>query len=402
MKKRLGSAASILWNTKVGSIQSRTSLIVSGDYLYVGTCGDSWNKRDRKDGVHCLNVRTGRDVWFSPTLSDVNEMALVGKDLIVPTDVGDVLVIDVTDGEIRFIVRADSAVYGKPIVYRSLGGWSAILASVEGTIYRLESGAQELVPIGGIGGGLRANLSPIGYDAFLAATENGRLVKARMSNGVILSHEIASIPPGKFGGTPAISASPIMMGDLAFVGYARETYDENAAVACINVRTEELAWTGGKVEDHVGNVRTTPVIVDDKLIVASAYTNAIHLLDPASGLVTGSVQLGQSVFQQWSSPVALSDRHVAVGRVDGVCSIIDVRTEKLVTSISLATADTEKLAQREDLHDGETFQLYPGEPAPAGAICGTPTVDGRTLILGTTDGNVAAISLDLQTSSRLH
>lgn len=388
------SVASIVWQVQVGSFQSRSSIVLDGGEVYVGTCGDEWNVRDRLDGVHCLSWETGKERWFTPTLADVNEIAVAGADLIVPTDSGDVLVLDREDGGIRRILNAGSAVLGRPIVYRSFGSWSALFASIDGSVFWLEGGANELKCLGKVEGGLRASLVPLGNDAFLAAAENGGLYKGEMKSGELLSHSVIDLPTTGFGASPSISASPLVTGNLAFVGYARDTYYDSPAVACIDHQREEIVWIAPAGESSFGNVRSTPALVDGLLVVASSYSDSVQLLDPKSGIIVAEVLLGQSVYQQWSAPVPLGPHHVGLGRVDGVYSIIDVRARRLVASISLATAATERLTSvGRHTHSNGTFALYPGEAAPSGAICATPAYDGRRLIVGTTDGRLTAVDV---------
>jgi hypothetical protein len=221
---------------------------------------------------------------------------------------------------------------------------------------------------------------------FLASTENGTLVKVQIHGGQLISRTIAELPKTQDGGTQAITATPRVVGDLAYVGYGRDTYYDTPAIVCINHRTGQLVWEAAKCASTFGNVRSTPAIVDDKLVIASAYTDGMQFLDAATGQFVGQVKVGELVFQQWSGPIQIGSHYAALGRVDGVCSIVDVRRQKLVSSISLATAEAEKVM---------SARLYPGEPAPAGAICGTPTFDGRRLFMGTTDGTLAEINLEL-------
>ena len=399
---QMRKTASILWRTTVGSIQSRSSIIIEGDRIYVGTCGNHWNHRDKRDGVHCISLSSGNELWFTPTLADVNEIALAGSDLIAPTDSGDVFVIDGGNGEIKFIGRADGPVLAKPIVYRTLGGWTAVIASLTGTIYRLESHSKELSPIGQIGAQLRANIVPLGFESFVACGENGLVYKAHMaSSEQLISHPIAELPISEYGGAPSITAGAAVDGSLAYIGYARDTYYQSPAVACVDLENECLLWTAPKGNIGLGNVRATPLLIDGRLVVASAYSDSLQIMSPVDGELLGQVVLGQNVFQQWSGPTAVGPHHVAVGRVDGVCSIVDIRNMRLMASVSLVTADKER-SSVSDHADEQDFKLYPGEPAPAGAICGTPAFSGKSLVIGTTDGALASISIQVANSSSLH
>ena len=390
---RVGAA--FAWRTQVGGLQSRNRVLDGGEVLFVGTCGDTWNVRDRSDGVHCISKRTGQSLWFTATLADVNEMVLAGTDLLVPTDIGDLIIIDAATGAIKTIHRVDSAVLGQPLVYRFGSRWSALFASVAGVIYSVDSNDDQLLALGTLDGLIRANLVPTGPQGFLAATDSGQIIKVSMDHNDLQSEVLARAPSGKYGGGASITATPLLAGDLAYVGYARSTYDDEPAVFCLNWRSGELLWSAqGRADETYGNVRTTPALIGDRLAIASAYSDAILFVDAATGTYIGDVKLGQSVFQQWSSPVSVGTDIVALGRVDGVVSLIDSRSLKLLTSISLQTAGSEPLTKLPSGPSGdEVFGLYPGEPAPAGAICGTPLSSDNMLYVGTTDGHLGAISI---------
>ena len=387
------------WRRKLGSIQSRNALICDESRLFVGTCGEAWNVRDCDDGVHCLNRSDGASLWFTPTTADVNEICLAGSSLVAPTDAGDVFVLDAATGRISAVYRADSPVLGKPLVTDGVGGWSAIFASLAGTVYLIEEHSQTLTVLGEIGGGLRASLVRLNASEFLAATENGRLVKGVIRGRELRSYEVASAPAdSKWGGEVGLAAAPLIVGTKVFAGYTRSTYDEQPAVFCVDLVQERVEWTANAHESRgltFGNVRTTPALIGNRLVVASAYSEGVDILDAHSGVFLDRVRLGKNVFQQWSGPVSVGEGRVAIGRVDGVCSIVDVQGASLVASVSLATAETERLARANEgkEYTSDDFALYPGEPAPDGGICGTPLVDKDMLFVGTTDGIVVGVRL---------
>lgn len=393
----------IRWRRRIGGLQSRSAIRIVGSSLYVGTCGTSWNVRDVQDGVHCLDLISGEQRWFTATLADVNEIAITSGTLIVPTDSGDVFLLAAATGEMRRVFRADSAVLGRPAVIDGIDGWSAYFVSVSGQLYRIDQGSDHLIQLGPLGAKCVAALLPLGKDQLLATTHEGQIHKVAVEGGHARSQVIATLPVSKYNGQPALSATPLIEGAAAFIGYARDTYYSAPAVAKLDLATDAISWFASASTETFGNVRTTPLLIDGKLVVASAYTDSVQLLDPADGRLIGEIKLGQSVFQHWSAPIRLGHHHVALGRVDGVCSIIDVRAERLVASVSLVTADTERLiVANQELHEEETFALYPGEPAPAGAICATPAFDGNNLVIGTTDGDLAAIELNLDESAQLN
>lgn len=387
------------WRQRVGGIQSRNTLVCDGPRLYIGTCGETWNVRDSHDGVFCLNRTDGNILWFTPTTADVNEISLAGSSLLAPTDAGDVFVLDASSGKIIAVYRADSPVLGSPLVTEGVGGWSAVFASLAGTIYLIQEHSQNLVALGKIGGRIRASLVRLAASEFLAATENGKLIKCTMRGQELKSHELVAVPPDLVWGDEVyITATPLHVGTKIFAGFVRSTYGDDPAVFCFDLESESVDWVASSRKDvslTFGNVRATPALVGDKLVIASAYTDGVDILDAHNGNFLQRIVLGQNTFQQWSSPVPAGENRVALGRVDGVCSIVDVVAGTLAASISLTTAETERRAKAnaDDPREGENFTLYPGEAAPDGAICGSPLVDGDMLFVGTTDGVLVGVRL---------
>jgi outer membrane protein assembly factor BamB len=390
------------WRSRIGGLQSRSSIRIAGDRVYVGTCGTRWNASDSQDGVHCLDLLTGEQHWFAPTLADVNEIAVGHNSLIVPTDSGDVFILTAATGAVKRVFRADAAVLGRPVFIDGIDGWQAYFASASGQLYRIDQRLEQLTKLGSLGGECLAALLKLDADHLIAATNDGKIHRVNIVDGHVDVKSITRIPTSKYGARLGLSATPRLDGKYAYIGYARDTYYQAPAIAKLDLSSGQIEWFGRESSRAFGNVRATPLLVDDKLVVASAYTDGVQLLNPSNGSLIGEVRLGQDVFQHWSAPIQVGSHYVALGRVDGVCSIIDVRAERLVASISLATATTERpIGVSGQAYSEEPFALYPGEPAPSGAICATPAFSRGILVVGTTDGDIAAIDLNLEEDAML-
>lgn len=382
--------ASILWKARIGALHSRNNILSDGPNLYVGTCGSEWNVTDRNDGVHRLDAATGSQIWFRATSADVNEMLLIGSELIVPTDVGDVFVLDSHTGDVMHRMNVGSAVLGKPVVVSKEPLWAVLFAAVDGSVYLLRKNEASPSRVGAVPGPILAPIVAIDESTFLISSGLGDILIGSLRDGRLSTHFLARVPSGQYGGPTSIYAAPLIDNGVVYVSYARETYDDLPPIVSFDLTSGNLLWTGGPVKGQdFGNGRTTPALVDGQLVFACAYSDSLHMLSPVDGRHIGSVILGQSVFQQWSGPVAIGPYHVALGRVDGVCSVVDLRAGALASSVSLATPEAEALLGTE----GETYALLPGEPAPLGAICGTPLVHDGALIVGTTAGDVARVDL---------
>jgi outer membrane protein assembly factor BamB len=393
----------IAWEAHIGSIQSRNNIISQGAFIYIGTCGEKWNQADRGDGVYCLRAATGEIVWFSPTYSDVNEITLARTDLIVPTDSGEIFILEKKSGAIKNVLRLDGPIFSKPLVRISERTWSAIIVSAHGKIYELDAGQNVAISLGDLGYPVRANLTYLDVAPFpilLVLTETGYLMKCTLFNGKIKAETVRQIKYIGFNSrtrnlniedTDAyLHAVPARENNLIFGGYARDTYYDDAPLYCINVETGEELWRAHHLAGiNFGNCRTTPLIVGGELVVSLSYADSVYFLNKYNGRVSGEILLGQTVFQQWSSPVAIGKSHAVVSRIDGVVSVIDIRHRKLVASVSLAAAEIERLKSTEPIG---AFPLGPWEP-PIGGICGTPLVKGNRIFVGATSGRLVAIDV---------
>jgi outer membrane protein assembly factor BamB len=403
-------AARIRWKSKVATIHSRNTFIKATEgRLLVSTSGSRWNSSDLADGIYCLDSSTGNVLWFAATNADANEIAVVGGYVIVPTDAGKVHVISAKSGETKYVHSVTAPVFGRAATVEHFGNWSALLVSYDGTVWVISEQGSRCQEIGQIPGRVRATAVPSYNRTFVIATEEGSIFRCYFNANNFKTKRIATLQYLGYGthlqqGVPKtgnISATPLVRSGRIYVGFARETYFDDLPLACLSINGTPV-WQGGRVSNNslfedkqpgFGNIRTTPLFVGGKLIVAPAYSDSVYLLDPGSGIIKERVRLGQNVFQQWASPVAIGSSHAAIGRVDGVLSIIDTANARLVASISLAIPETEKVTRE---NAGRPYPadlaLLPGE-VPIGGICGTPLVAGDTIYVGTTSGDIASIVL---------
>jgi outer membrane protein assembly factor BamB len=395
----------VLWQRQLGSIQSRNNIVSANGHILVSTSGKHWNKRDKGDGVARIDPSSGRARWFTPTTSDVNELALAGRHVLAPTDAGDIFILNIANGDIDDVHRLDAPALARPLVWAVGDHWEAVAISAMGTVYRFGSGSDYLEKIGDLGGRVRA--SPIdtsvgGNRRFVAFLEDGRIVQCELNRRPIFTPLLTEVSYLGYGANlntrdrqhAFLYAAPAVEDGLIYLGYARNTYYDSPPVICVDINSGEIRWEGISVPGRdFGNCRTTPVVFENILVCAFAYTDGLTLLDKETGRFLDNVTLGQNVFQQWSSPILVSDGLVVVGRVDGVVSVVDLRLRKLLASISLATPEAERRTFNSRAPSQQNnYGLYPGEP-PMGGICGTPTVRDGIVYAGTTAGTLVAISL---------
>ena len=393
----------LIWKKRIGRIQSRNNIIAISDDLLLGTCGRRWNLEDSDDGVYRLDRQTGDVIWFTPTISDTNEIVLLGEFVWCPTDRGDIFVLNATSGEIADVFRLDSAAISKPLVWADERGWEAIAISAAGTIYRFTSGKRGVVILGSLNEPVRANLLDVGTSSkreFIVTTESGLVVRCVYNNDR-LTHRVIGIvtytghPFSENGvGTEtvgSIHAAPNLDGNHLYVGFARKTYYSEPPLICLDSVTGETVWRALQLpQGDCGNCRVTPIFNEHYLVAAFSYSNGIHIFDKANGKLLGAVRIGRTVWQQWSAPVFYGKHHVILGRVDGTISMVNMRELRVVASISFANRDSH-LLKIEDSLPGEVDPLFPGA-RPRG-ICSTPVVLNGIIYVGTTSSDLISVEV---------
>lgn len=402
-----GSATpQFLWNKRTGRILSRNNIIVEADSVFVGTCGHHWNEEDGNDGVGRWDRHTGDSIWFRPTGADVNEIVCTGEHLICPTDAGSIFVLDSASGDVASIHHLDSAALSRPLVWHHHGDWRAVTASAKGTVYGFGPPGSDARILGELREPVRANPVDIGSymeRAFIVATKTGCLVRCEYIDHHFTAQSLSRIkyhahrvpngaePPNETG---TIHAAPAMAGHHLYVPFARDSYYKTPPLVCVDTNSGEIIWRASTVpgQGDVGNCRTTPIVDGSNLVAALAYSNSLHIFDRATGALRQTVELGPTVYQQWSAPAHFSAGRVVIGRVDGVLSVVDVTEGKLIASVSLATKDTKYSAIGDDSRD-KAYDLTPGRRALG--ICGTPTVLDGIAYVGTASGDLVAIQLGI-------
>src|SRR5262249_25609869 len=138
-----------------------------------------------------------------------------------------------------------------------------------------------------------------------------------------------------------------------------------------------------------GNSRVVPAIWGNLLISTFSYNDAVHAFSVDTGKWIWRQRLDDSYFQNWSSPVVF-DGLLYVARINGVLSVIDLRTRKLLSSYSVEVFETPTTEQQNPDEVGPwptnsvDFKAgpYPSQRIIAG-ICSTPTIWKGTILIGT-------------------
>ncbi|SEM21199.1 PQQ-binding-like beta-propeller repeat protein [Bradyrhizobium sp. OK095] len=397
----------LLWAVDVGRMHSRNNIIVSDDKAFLSSSGGAWNISDAKDGVYCIDLRSGTIDWFTPTQSDANEISLINKILLVGTDNGTAFVIDADGGRVLNQFQTETPFYGRAVELETPNGPSLILVSYGGEVIQYEPGSNVFKSIGKTPYGIRANPAKIEHNSFLVGSEIGLVSRIEVCNDQILVTSLFKIEPhkasGEFDFTLQIRgiSSIVVVGDRAVISYSRDTFDRRPPMACFSLKTQKKLWDAGRIQtalknDSVefGNSRVTPSIYNGQVISTFSYNDAVHAFSIESGKWIWRQRLDDSYFQNWSSPVEYRGL-LYVARINGVLSVLDIKTRKIVASYSVEvfnfSSDSTVSDYGEDPWPTNAAEFKSG-PDPSqtivAGICSTPTIWNDKILVGTVSGKL--------------
>jgi outer membrane protein assembly factor BamB len=187
-------------------------------------------------------------------------------------------------------------------------------------------------------------------------------------------------------------AAPVILGGKVIVGFVRGTYYSYPAVMAFDADLSNVLWVGtsfGKRSDF-GNIRFSPAHYADKLIFGDPYSNRIYALSESTGSRVWVNELGQKMFQHWSSPVVRND-NVFVARHDGLLHKLRASDGTRIWSIYLGRHESAGISIMKDealpaVHDTTLWN-----PEKSSSIFATPAVSGDAIVVGTNEGYLYAI-----------
>jgi outer membrane protein assembly factor BamB len=259
-------------------------------------------------------------------------------------------------GQATAVITNDIAYIGGLIVAGHDNG--DVVATGAGMVYLLDLRSGKVLGTANVDGPVRAGLVADDTDVFIT-TEAGSVFKATTFGSFTLRRIVTLQYPDEFGedtsgrpaslakydalgngkySVPSIYAAPAVTQDKLFVGFVRQTYYKYPAVVAINrlQSADPYLWVGtdpDKQVDGYGNVRFTPAIYKNLLILGDPYSNA-YALHTEDGTLAWRTPLGQSMFQHWPAPV-VAGQNVFVARHDGYVHMLDPAIGRRLWSIFL-------------------------------------------------------------------
>jgi outer membrane protein assembly factor BamB len=405
---RLKELPSLLWQTYVGCQAWKNSPVVIGRDVLVGSAGRVWNEPDEQDGIYCLEAQTGALKWFAPTPADANHL-LVSKGIVITgCDNGCVVAVSARNGKFLWQTELPHGIVGGPIkLSANIGGSGSageaardplLVVTHDGGVYLLDlwTGAEmQTVWIGEpvIGDPL---LFEQGYEQVIAVpTASGSIFFIKYSNiwtqlgqpeGIRFQYPSEYSETGFE--TPMLAAQPVFAGNLILQGIVRNTTYPEAPIIAVDSQNRETRWIGTDPDKKIGsfgNLRHTPVIVDQQVLFVSAYSRELCALRLDDGRLLWSVDLSQGMFEQWCGLVA-TEHIVYAGRHDGYLHRVNTRTRQREWSLFVGQSQHAGVVLSGKQKLPEFDGAYSWGAAGSWPILATPAVDDGRLYVGTKEG----------------
>jgi outer membrane protein assembly factor BamB len=373
----------IRWKTRVGIQSWLNAPALAGPRLVVGSSGDVWNKPDPKDGVYCLETRTGKILWHHPFEGDANGVAVAFGRVIATSDDGHAYALDLPTGKLLWKAKGEGKVYSHPLVF----GDVVVVGDAGGNLrgLRLDSGEQRwsVKMAGPIRGGAAADQTQI-----YAGSQGGDVVAVR-PNGEI-AWRARPKRKGFDGGRVSIVAygAPVVNDGQVIVPFARDTQYDEPALLALDATTGYERWraTGAGLW---GNLRVAPAVFEGLLVFAEPYSGDVVGLQASDGRMSYRKKIGFCMFPHWAAPVATSGQ-VYLPRSDGVLYAVRSENGERVWRFYLgeaAKAGPDIPLPLKDLSADCAWKPPVGAP-----LLSSPAIapDG-TLILGSSEGWLYAL-----------
>lgn len=398
------------WAVDVGRMHSRNNIFVLGDKAFLSSSGEDWNTPDPKDGVYCVDLRLGEVIWFTPTQSDANEVSLIQNVLLVGTDDGAAFAINAEDGSVLSRFRTDNPIYSRAIELETPSASIAVLISYGGDVVQYDFRSNRFNAIGKVPYGVRANPAKIAPNSFLVGSEVGLISKVEILAERVQVDPIFRIESHKASGTYDFNleirgiSSIVVVGDRVIISYSRNTYDRRPPIACFSLKTRRKLWDAGRIRTlsknnsvEFGNSRVVPAIWDEQVISTFSYNESVHGFSLETGKWIWRQRLDDSYFQNWSSPVEHNGM-LYIARINGVLSVLDIETKKMLASYSVEVFDfSSEISIEEDGWGPWPINAIDMKSGPdpsqriVAGICSTPAIWEENILVGTVSGKLCCL-----------
>ena len=370
----------IAWSTQVGIMGYLNCPVIDNDRVFVTSSGDHHNQPDKRDGVYCLDMKTGEVLWHYPTSSDACGITIDRQHVYAGDDAGMFQVIDRKTGELVWRYEFNGSVFGQPLRVGDL----VIAGGAKGVIHAFDPGTGKKRWSFHHDDTLRAGLSSDGKQVY-AVYLHGRCVCFDLEGKVLWQRDALDAPEGDEE-TREIYAPPTIVDQHLFFGFARDTTYPVPAISCLST-DGVFEWCSGHGHRRVksfGNIRSSFAVYQGQLVYGEPYGNNVIWANQFDGTVQGSIATGYKMFPHWPSPV-IAGEYVYLPRHDGSLEALPAaRGGSRHWMVYLGSHAHAKVAQYPQQMHGSHIDWNPkiGKPLYA-----TPAIakDG-TLVIGSGEG----------------
>ena len=294
----------IRWKARVGIQGWLNSPVVLGDLVLVPSSGSHHNTPDKLDGLHALDLATGKARWFAPTDLDADGVATTKRTAFVSCDDGKLYAFGISDGKLLSKQSGQGEMFCYPLVV----GEQVIVGDAGGYLrsFNVHSGA----PIWkhGLAGEIRGGASADDTTIYVSST--GGTVAAFDFDGKERWKRVVTRPAFTPSDTPKPIVAyppPVITARAVIVSFARDTTYDHPAILALKKTSGRLLWqAAGRDNHHWANIRSTPVFTGGNLVYAEAYSGDIVALNSTTGKLAARKTVGSCLFPNWASPVAAS------------------------------------------------------------------------------------------------
>jgi outer membrane protein assembly factor BamB len=390
---------SILWTKLLGAQKWKNNILIDDGSLFMGSGGAIMAKPDSKDGLYNLDILTGKRKWFCPTSNDFLSILNIDKLVYGGTLDGFFWSISKEHGTPVWKLKFLTAIFSCPIKL-SFESYPDLLfvISWKGNAYLIEPEKGTIMFTLNLSGEFRAD-AVVRDNMIILPEQSGKVYFLKYEYKKLEESAIVYIryadPYSESGHSNAeLYAAPVIYKNTAIIGFARQTYYNHPPIAAIDIYTKKIIWFSANANSNVqtfGNIRSSPCLSGDRLYFANSTTNQLLIISAENGECIGSIDLGTTVYYQWSHPV-IEGEILCIARGDGIIYFINKDSNRLLFGIKVTAQENEKVFSVNEL-----IELSRDEPIqhtnPPLGIIGKPFIKDGIIYVGTVDGNVSAIKI---------
>jgi outer membrane protein assembly factor BamB len=404
---------SIIWQSEpVGLLGQYNSPLIVGNQVFLSSSGRVWNRYDPiwqrnteetweqmistppcypelqphptqpGDGIYAIDWHTGKTQWFVPLSADANALAWANGALIFSSGLGfdhsQVGAIDSTSGCLRWVyTQPGVADFFQPAIIEQ----QVVIGNNRGQLsaFDLESGILRWQRQ--FRGEIRS--TPVWDHANLYIATTAGEVAALSHDGHILwqhtfTHPFPAYSERSDHFTLEFATTPKLLENTLYFSFARNTFYPHPAMVALDTATGKVRWWAQdpqKLLPQHANLRTSPAVWGDYLLIGTPYTPTALQINRHTGILTAVLPMGYPTIPQWPSP-AMNGHQLILPRHDGYVYAWDVLQQKLQWRLYLGTPE----------EAGKTFpvtsQTPDWMPAYGDAIYTSPAIgpDGSILV----------------------